>query len=730
MSSTATLLATRAPCRVADMSRYSQDREGAGEDIAVQHKNNCRFISEYPLWKHDSRPYTEGGDYYFDNDISASDGDPRPGYDALMAKVLTGFYDVIVVKSIYRFWRNDVERAIAIRDLKRAHVLVFETNGSTFDPNDLSDELSLNITGAVASHESKTKGKNIRVDVTEAFENPNGAAYHGSARPFGYRIKSFGKSRSKDRTLTHDPVEAPLLVEAARRVLGKQRQPSDGDYPIIHQHQGNAGESLRSIAADFSARGIHGVKGGPFTANALRKALIAPVTAGIRERQEGDPVGTWIPTRPGQKKPHGKRRDPDTVESRKGNWEPILDQDTYDRVCKILNDPVRNTASERERRYWLTGVTFCGICERRAHVAPVEGKLRIRCTPEMVDGKAQSGHFSRELSPVERTIRARIFEWMADDGLWDQSRFNVAGEDAQDLLRQKKGLEDDLDQWLIDYGDKTITKPKYLELKRRDERELARVKRELDRIQQQGDRDPCQDVDGRRGDDFTTWWKSLEREGDCDGLAKRHQVLTTLISRIDIYRQGKGHRMFDPTRVLPYPAAWHLGLPDPSAAQPPPMAVTEITTAQDQIVAFLAEHPGESFLIDEITEATKYFRGTVKVTLSRLVKTGVVTVTDKQGRTGMHPGQRGRGAYRYAIAPAGSQPGDFSAEGRIVGFLAAHPGQAFTRAEISAATGIASSTLSLRIPGLIDDGRITVVVKRGPGQPCDKYTAASRTAVA
>ena len=87
------------------------------------------------------------------------------------------------------------------------------------------------IVGAAAQYESKLKGERVRA---KHAQNARDGKSHGGPRPFGYERGSPGE-------LVIKPDEAAVIREMADRVL--------------------AGESVRSLAIDLTARGVPTVKG-------------------------------------------------------------------------------------------------------------------------------------------------------------------------------------------------------------------------------------------------------------------------------------------------------------------------------------------------------------------------------------------------------------------------------------------------------------------------------------
>lgn len=137
----------------------------------------------------------------------------------------------------------------------------------------------------------------------------------GGFRPFGW----------KPDKATLEPAEAALVRKAATEVI--------------------AGASLRSIVREWNAAGVPTTVGNVWKLPTLRQYLRSPRLVGHRVHQgkvllddKGDPV--------------------------LGQWEQMLDQETYDRLQLVLARPETRARVPRRnaRHYLLTGTVRCGIC--------------------------------------------------------------------------------------------------------------------------------------------------------------------------------------------------------------------------------------------------------------------------------------------------------------------------------------------------------------------------------
>ena len=114
-----------------------------------------------------------------------------------------------------------------------------------------------------------------------------------------------------------EPAEKELIEETATRVL--------------------RGESLRSIAMDWNERGVKTVGGGTWQGSMIRRVLMSPRIADLKEHR-GEIVG-------------------------KATWPAIIDRATHDRLVGLLGDESRRPANYgRPRVHPLAGLLYFGSC--------------------------------------------------------------------------------------------------------------------------------------------------------------------------------------------------------------------------------------------------------------------------------------------------------------------------------------------------------------------------------
>ncbi len=126
------------------------------------------------------------------------------------------------------------------------------------------------------------------------------------------------------------------------------------------------GESIRSIAFDFNDRGIKPVGGGRWVGSTLRRMLVSPRIAGLREHN-GGVVGDAA-------------------------WPAIIDRASHDRLVGLLDDPSRRRESfGRPRVHPLVGLVYCASCGGRMTTAIARGRDAVTAAARMRAPCAQHG---------------------------------------------------------------------------------------------------------------------------------------------------------------------------------------------------------------------------------------------------------------------------------------------------------------------------------------------------
>ena len=274
---------------------------------------------------------------YADNSVSAYSGKARPAYRDMLADVAAGRVDVVVA------WKQDrlVRRTRDLLDLADAGVRFVTADGEV-DLTTASGRMLGTMLAAVAQGEVETKGERQRLAAAQAARAGKPA---GGGRPFGFEPGG----------LTVRPAEAELIRAGYRSLL--------------------AGSSLRAIAATWHLAGARTSRGGRWRPDSVRGVLLRARYAGLRSHR-GEVVG------PGQ-------------------WPPLVPEATWRAAVALLSDPGRRTAPDNRRRYPLSGLATCGLCDALVDTGRTQhGTRTYKCSA--------TRHLAVAAAPVEEYVGAVV----------------------------------------------------------------------------------------------------------------------------------------------------------------------------------------------------------------------------------------------------------------------------------------------------------------------------------
>jgi site-specific DNA recombinase len=283
-------------------TRMSLDRTGEEDGVQRQLKE-CRELAESMGLNvlHELS----------DNDISATTGKRRPGFEELLTLAAADQVDTVVVWHTDRLYRK-LKDLIRVIDSK---VNIVTVRAGTLDLSTPAGRMVAQVLGAVASNEGEQRTDRQHSAYRQQRENGH---WHFSRRPFGY-------TRQKGIELIPDivPHEASVLRELWRRY-----------------YEGN--ESRYALVKDLNERGIKtagGAKpwvldgGKEWTITQLRQVLSNPRYAGLM--------------------PDGS----------KGNWTPIIEPEEFHKyVTASASRKALVTTFSREATSLMSGLIQCGVC--------------------------------------------------------------------------------------------------------------------------------------------------------------------------------------------------------------------------------------------------------------------------------------------------------------------------------------------------------------------------------
>jgi len=422
---------------------------------------------------------------YEDNDISAWSGKRRPEYRRMLEDLKHGTRDGVLVWQLDRLHRHPRELE-EFFDLVAAAGIA-ENLATVTGEHDLSTgegRLMARIVGAVARKESDDKS--LRLKRKHAELAAAGKVAGGGPRPFGYQ---------PDR-LAVNPTEATIVREMAARVL--------------------AGDSLRSVAADLSSRGVRTTQGNDWRASGIKRVLMSARISGRR-----DHLGEFSDAQ----------------------WDQIITPDDSDRLRRLLGARTQ-TSPRTPRKYLLTGgLLRCGRCDAPMISRP-NGKKKRRYVCDGGPGHGGCGRMAVIAEPLEALITeavlyrldtpelaAALTETQAQQTQWAELQDHVAADQER------------LDTLAADFGNETIGRSEWLAAREPIQRRIDENRRRLSRIS------PTTAID-----DYAGNAEALRSTWDDLTMARRQAIVRVLIDHITA-NPAKPGRGFDPQRFEP---TWRL----------------------------------------------------------------------------------------------------------------------------------------------------------------------------
>ena len=236
----------------------------------------------------------------------------RPGFREVLEDITTGRANAMLAEDLDRVVRDprDLEDLIDACELRKASARSLSGSLTLTEGGTDSEITTARFMVAVANKSSRDTSRRVK----EKKEALHGQSYTGGGRPYG--LVPVKDTEKYHRNLMLVPDEAEVLRAAARDILDR-----------------NLG--LFSIVNDLNGHDIPTVRGGKWTSQTLKQALLKPAVAGLAVHK-------------GNLKP--------------APWPAILEVDVWQSLKDKLTDPDRRTSPGNQPRWLLTFTATCGIC--------------------------------------------------------------------------------------------------------------------------------------------------------------------------------------------------------------------------------------------------------------------------------------------------------------------------------------------------------------------------------
>jgi site-specific DNA recombinase len=275
-----------------------------------------------------------------DNDITASKGLRREGYERVWELVRAGAVDHVVVWQSSRLMRSRADRAQVISEFGKRNVDIVAAKGPSFDLRSAYGRLGADIMSANDTVESEIKSERVTAAVADLAQRGKGwgfCPYGWDRTGGGYHAHQVINEHEANivRELAAGLLAGKSLAELTR-AMNDRGEPSPGWAVWAKQPP-----EVRAQRADLKGRKEPSKV---WARSTVRMLLRRDCNVGVRRYRSKHGDGIELP----------------------GDWEPIIDRTKHDRITALLSNPERRTHSGPRpgaRRHLLTaGIGECGVC--------------------------------------------------------------------------------------------------------------------------------------------------------------------------------------------------------------------------------------------------------------------------------------------------------------------------------------------------------------------------------
>ena len=439
-----------------------------------------------------------------DNDISASNGKRRPGYEAIMAAAARREIDAVLVFQTSRFWRNRRERAEGIEILRRAGVSLIATRGPSLDMSTAYGRAMAGLLGEFDTMETEVKGERQKLAAEESARA--GKRFTGAYRAFGY----------EPGNVVARQAEADAIRWAADALLG------GGAVSGVRREWNRRG--LRPPQAPFGPLPEH-----PWTRQAVTSILRNPRIAALAVLpQREDPSD-----RPELDNPPRKRRRLLPLEIiGAGQWDAIITEAQWRALASLLADPARKPP--RGAYTLLGGLALCRCGNTVASSVNATGKHVYRCNTA-TRGDRPGPHCQQMTASVDAYVQAVIVERLSDD-ITDLIAA-PATIDTAALHREAATIRANLKQSATDAMLNRISRDEHLAASAAGRRRLEEIAADLEA--------------SAAGSALAPFAAAESAQEVWDGLdTARKRAVIEALTPVIIHPAGRGARSFNPATVV------------------------------------------------------------------------------------------------------------------------------------------------------------------------------------
>ena len=272
------------------------------------------------------------------------------------------------------------------------------------------------------------------------------------------------------------------------------------------------GGTLSGVMREWTTAGVRPVQsksGRGWTRQSIRTILLNPRIAGL-SAYRGEIVG-------------------------RGDWEPLVSEETWRAVRGILQDPARKPP--RGVRTLLGGLALCPCGNVVSGMPNHRGQRVYRCQPPTRNRDWSGGHVARQAEPVEDLIEKLVIARLSREDAADLVTVPEGGPDVGALREESVAIRANLEEMAADRAVGLITRAQMLAATERANLRLDQIGAELEHAARENVLTPLV-----AAENAAAVWEDLD-------LSRKRAVIRTLMT-ITLLSPGMGaRRAFDPATV-------------------------------------------------------------------------------------------------------------------------------------------------------------------------------------
>ena len=317
---------------------------------------------------------------YVEPGASATD-DKRPVFQQMISDAMLkpSAFEVIIIHSLSRFFRDAIQFGIYERKLAKNKVKVISITQPTSD--DSAGEMMRRIISTFDEYQSKENSKHVSRAMKE---NARQGYFNGSRPPFGYQAVATDRPASRGR------IKKKLEIDEAE--AGHVRQVYDW---YLHGLEGRV-MGCKEIVKHLAAKGIL-MRGSAWTLQKIHSMLSDPTYMGdyyfnMRDSKNKvtRPVEEWVKT----------------------SVPAIIDASTFERVRAMRESRAPNKTPPRRvsSPTLLTGLLKCGVCgHAMTLVTGKSGRYRYyKCTSRHTQGNHACTSGNMPMEKLDELVLAQL----------------------------------------------------------------------------------------------------------------------------------------------------------------------------------------------------------------------------------------------------------------------------------------------------------------------------------